>query len=280
MPSLLNQISIVNGKLVQFDDMLVKYASSSSVTPTPTPEPTPVPPPEPPEPPFDPLNPLGLPPFTIRCKFDAGYTPTMGTSQTLVDEDENVWDITKNSNNWDGLFQGCYFIFEVLGANTTSVTSMNEMFNGCVRFASIALFDTSSVTSMNLMFNATTISELPLFDTSSVTSMNRMLCSCRYLTKLPLLNTHSAMDMKGMCMGCEGLTQIPLFDTTSATDVSSMFSGCMYVESGALALYQQASSQANPPAKHASAFDSCGVRTTSGMAEFNQIPKDWGGNKS
>lgn len=52
------------------------------------PEPTPV----------DPLNPLNLPPNTIRVKFSSGYTPTMDDTQTLVDANENVWDIYKQSN--------------------------------------------------------------------------------------------------------------------------------------------------------------------------------------
>ena len=42
---------------------------------------------------IDPYNPLGLPPYTIRVKFKSGYTPTMGDAQTLVDANENVWDI-------------------------------------------------------------------------------------------------------------------------------------------------------------------------------------------
>ena len=66
MPSIFNTVSMINGKLVQFDDMLIKYGSTDD-KPTPTP--------------VDPYNPLGLPPFTIRCKFASGYTPKMGKQQ-------------------------------------------------------------------------------------------------------------------------------------------------------------------------------------------------------
>jgi len=57
--------------------------------------------------------------------------------------------------------------------------------------------------------------------------------------------------------------------------MSYMFSGCYKVESGALALYQQASSQATPPSTHNSAFYKCGRDTVTGAAELAQIPSDW-----
>jgi hypothetical protein len=54
-----------------------------------------------------------------------------------------------------------------------------------------------------------------------------------------------------------------------------MFYDCYSVESGALALYQQASTQANPPLEHYRTFSNCGTQTQTGLAEFNQIPNDW-----
>jgi hypothetical protein len=57
--------------------------------------------------------------------------------------------------------------------------------------------------------------------------------------------------------------------------MSDMFWDCYNVESGALALYQQASSQARPPAYHYYTFYKCGINTTTGAAELAQIPSDW-----
>ena len=216
MPSIFNTVSMVNGKLVQFDDMLIKYGSTDD---KPTPTPTPV----------DPLNPLGLPPFTIRAKFQSGKTPTIGDSQTLVDATENVWDIYKNSTDWSELFARNYII-EVLGANTSGVTNMSYTFDRQSYLTSVALFDTSSVTSMSYMFSQ-----------------------------------------------CSMLRTIPLFDTSSVTSMSYMFVACNYVESGALALYQQASTQATPPTYHLKTFTDCGLRTDTGAAELSQIPSSWGG---
>ena len=154
----------------------------------------------------DPLNPLGLPPFTIRIKFKSGYTPTMGDSQTLVDTDENVWDIYKNSTDWTSVFEKNSKLVEVLGANTSSCTNMSYMFNYCT-----------------------------------------------------------------------ALTTVPLFDTSSCRNMEHMFDGCVNVQSGALALYQQASTQATVPSYHDGCFTNCGSNTVTVAAELAQIPTSWGG---
>ena len=64
----------------------------------------------------DPLNPLHLPPNTIRAKFSQRYEPTrIGDSQTLVDANENIWDIYIESNDWTRLFSQCNELLEILG---------------------------------------------------------------------------------------------------------------------------------------------------------------------
>jgi hypothetical protein len=75
------------------------------------------------------------------------------------------------------------------------------------------------------------------------------------------------------------LKTIGLFNTDSAINVRSMFEECSNVESGALALYQQMSTQTNPPTDHAYCF-ACGDRTPSGRSERDQIPTTWGGTMS
>ena len=68
---------------------------------------------------------------------------------------------------------------------------------------------------------------------------------------------------------------LPLFDTTSLTNVINMFYECYYVDGGQLALYQQMSSQTNPPSNHSGCFNSCGSSSTTGAAELAQIPIGW-----
>lgn len=200
----------------------------------------------------DPYNPLGLPPFTIRCKFKSGYTPTKGTVKTLVDASENVWDITNNHTNWSSLFQSVFELLEVRGANTTGVTSVRQMFDGCGSLNSVSLFDTSSCDDMARIFYA-----------------------CTSLTSVPLFDTSSCTNMWSMFGHCYSLTSVPLFDTRSCTSMLEMFYYCISVQSGALALYQQAS--AKPVPYHSECFQYCGSNTDTGRAELQQIPSSWGG---
>lgn len=230
----------------------------------------------------DPYNPLNLPSHTIRIKYEAGNTPSgwLGDTQTLVDADENIWDIYESSNDWSSLFAGwpgSFYTIAVLGANTSGVTNMAALFDSC-SFTSVPLFDTSSVTDMSYMFyRCTSLTSVPLFDTSSVTDMSYMFASCSDLTSATLFDTSSATDMSYMFSNCNALTSVSLFDTSSATNTTAMFAGCANVQSGALALYNQASTQTVPPATHTDMFQYCGVSTQSGYAELTQIPSSWGG---
>ena len=187
----------------------------------------------------DPYNPLNLPPYTIRVKFVSGYRPTIfdlptfpryrnADSLTLVNADENIWDITMNDTNWIALFFEAYELEEVLGANSTGVTNMESMFLLCSSVTSISLFDTSNVT-----------------------------------------------NMAGMFQQCTSLSSINLYNTSNVIDTRWMFTDCVNVETGSLALYQQMSSQANPPTNHSQTFKNCGSNTQTGAAELVQIPDDW-----
>jgi surface protein len=230
----------------------------------------------------DPYNPLGLPPFTIRVKFSTGYTPSMGDSQTLVDSTENVWDITNNSTNWRGLFAGNRDFSRIIGANTTGVTNMSYMFSFCSdELEEIPLFDTRSVTNMNNMFSyCHCLYEIPEYDTRSCTDMSATFRYCTALKRVPRFNTSSVTNMRNMFESCAELEEIPLFDTRSVTYMFDMFSNCYNVKSGALALYQQVSSQATVPNHNEKTFYCCGASTTTGAAELAQIPSSWGGTGS
>ena len=254
----------------------------------------------------DPYNPLDLPPFTIRCKFEQGYDPRWSVyyrldSYELVDETNNIWDLHKNSTDWSELLYYSREVLEVLGANTTGVTNMrylffstpltsiplfdtssctnmSGMFETCISLTTVPLFDTSHATSMGEMFsNCYSLTSVPLFNTSSCTNMFDMFMGCRSLTSVPLFNTSSCTNMYGMFSNCSVLTSIPLFDTSSCTDMNCMFDGCVNVQYGALALYQQASTQANVPNHGAWTFYNCGINTPTGLAELQQIPPSWGG---
>ena len=202
--------------------------------------------------PPDPYNPLNLPPYTIRVRSAEGTSPLFpkGTPEYVS---PNVFDLTYENSDWTDLLNRMNVnLLEVLGANTSSVTTMTRMLSENSALTSVALFDTRSVTDMsNMMYACSGLTTVPLFDTSSVLCMDYMLQSC------------------------SSLTAIPLFNTSSVTSMNGTFDGCRNVTTGALALYTQASSQAVPPQYHRYCFWSCGSNTTSGAAELAQIPSDW-----
>jgi len=111
----------------------------------------------------------------------------------------------------------------------------------------------------------------------SGTDFNRMLYRSDNIIEILGANTTGVTNMTQMFSSCTEISNIPLFDTSSVTNMNYMFVDCYQVQSGALALYQQASTQATPPSSHTLTFSNCGSYTTTGAAELAQIPSSWGG---
>ena len=111
------------------------------------------------------------------------------------------------------------------------------------------------------------------------TSLAHLFEGCSYITEFPLIDTSNVTDMTNMFNYCSALISVPLLNTSSVTNMNSMFFNCTNVESGALALYQQASTQATPPIYHEATFEYCGSNTVTGAAELAQIPTSWGGKQ-
>ena len=205
----------------------------------------------------DPYNPLDLPANTIRVRTSDGNVPIKGNNTTyetatLVEGTTDVYDVYKSGTSFNNLLDNSTNVIEVLGANTANIASMSWMCSNCSKLTNIAIFNTSSVTDLSYMFNR-----------------------CINLTTVPLFNTSNVTNMSNMFNTCNHLTAIPLFNTSKVTNMQSTFTNCIRVESGALALYQQASTQTNPPTSHNHTFYECGSNTTTGAAELAQIPSDW-----
>ena len=209
----------------------------------------------------------------------------------------------------NGIFRDCSSLTTVPLFDTSALTMMQNVFNGCSSLTTVPLFNTSAVCDTNSLFKGcTSLTSVPLFDTSSLQYAQEMFSGCTHLTSVPLFNTSSLVDMEGMFYNCYSLTTLPLFNTSSVVkmgsyglyglgafqncwvltslplfdthlveDMTRAFMGCNRVQSGALALYQQASTQSNPPTHHQLAFTDCGAGTESGAAELAQIPQSWGG---
>lgn len=183
---------------------------------------------------------------------------------------------TSNVTTMLGMFCECDSLTTVPLFDTHNVTNMHQMFMYCPLLTSVPLFDTINVTDMGYMFHeCDSLTTVPLFDTRNVTDMEYMFYDCDSLTTLPLFNTHNVSETTEMCIGCSALTAIPLFDTTNMDHMNYMFDGCINVQTGALALFQQASTQANPPNYHMDTFRECGINTITGAAELEQIGYTW-----
>lgn len=242
-----------------------------------------------------------FPARTLRLLYPDGITPTFrkGTG-TQVSSSPNVWDLYYDSTSWDlllaqhqvirvlkvgdtsgitnmsGMFSGCSGLTDVPLFNTGTCQNMSAMLYGCSSLASVPLFDTSECRNMSYMFyGCSSLTAVPLFSTGACTNMHYMLGNCSSLESVPLFDTSACQDMFGALGGCTSLTTIPLLDTSACIDMRYMCDGCPNVEGGALDLYQQASSQATPPASHSYAFRNCGIDTTTGAAELALIPSDW-----
>jgi len=126
-------------------------------------------------------NPLGLPANTLRIKFSQGYTPTKGDTKTLVDAEQNIWDIYIASNDWSSFYYDTDGgeILDVMGANTTNVTSLFDTFHWCIKMTHIALFDTRNVIAMEqMLLGCEELTAIPPYDVTNVYWINEAFSNC------------------------------------------------------------------------------------------------------
>jgi len=272
--------SLVSGKYYQVTCIGNCWTLAEFIYASPTPTP--------PDP-----NPLNLPSHTIRVKFKQGFTPSNVTdhtfdSITLVDSVENIYDLTKNSNDWTGLFSADSYleadvVLEVLGANSTGVTKMYNMYASQEALTSVAYSDTSSVTDMSNMFlECYGLLSLPEFDTSNVVDFANFASGCSLIQSIPAYNLNKVMDMSNAFAGCVALTEIPDFDCddigagTDELNVCNAFLDCRNVETGITRMYNKLKDKEYWTDEHyAGTFLNCGVDTETGRAELAGIPNGW-----
>lgn len=223
------------------------------------------------------FNPLGLPDKTIRCKFKSGYTPSMGDSQTLVDAEENIWDITKNSDSWYGFFDSNGNLTDILGANAAGVTSFERFCHMTDSLTSTVLFDTRDATNIWNMYNkATALPSIPDYQFDNATNCESFMFECFSVRTPPKLYTPKATNMSYMFFECTAMSAMPEdLITSAATNVGYMFCNDYNVTGGIYDFYEQLSTQTNPPSNHEGTFYNCGSDTQQGSVELAQIPWEW-----
>ena len=198
----------------------------------------------------DMYNPYNLPNKTLRVKVIDGFVPSVGeASYTLVDEDENIYDVYSNSNDWSGVNTNSWKV--ILGGNLSTVTTLPrlEYASNLIRIESL---DLSGATDLNYFLNNnTTIESVKNINTTNITNM------------------YSAFN------GCTSLKKLPMFDVSKVTLAIYTFRNCINAETGIIDMYQVLSNKSISVQKHISTFTNCGTSTTTGAAELAQIPSDW-----
>lgn len=213
----------------------------------------------------------------------------------------------QDTNPWNGIFAGNSYLVSVCPLRIPNATNCSRLFNRCLRLSGNVVIRCPSATTITDMFGGnnntsnTAMTSATIITSSSLVTANQAFRGCTALQSFSISNTESVQNFGYLCTGCQSLQTVPLFDTSSVTTMTSMFSyctsltsvplfntskvthmslmfsNCRSVQSGALALYQQASTQIAPPGNHSNCFWNCGADTVSGQAELAQIPTSWGG---
>ena len=254
----------------------------------------------------DPYNPLGLPEKTMRFEVSSSSWTYSGVPDNTVSQvSDKVWDITFGSSstisawsksgiikvlgfNGEGLSSyslASYFtassmsgLEEVGSLNLVGCTSLYSAFGQQGSLVSVGNINAPDATTCESMCQGNSaLVSVGTINTPLNANANQMFRSCTSLTEMPDVNTASVTNATSMFDYCPQMKSIRLIDTGSMTTVPAMFRYCFKVESGALALYQQMSTQTTPPSYTSDCFTDCGSDTVTGAAELAQIPSSWGG---
>lgn len=289
-------------------------------------------------------GPTPSPQYSLRFKFsDLSYNPLEaypigsstvwdpdhwkhGCTWTQISSNPNIWDYHREpdhypaaedpwgANAWNQEFMNKFDDYEhnqveVLGGNTTGITSMNAMLAQNPGLVRVALFDTSAVYDMQQMFigkpvvetdtHISHLAEVPNFDFTSCLFTQGMFWGCVELETVPAFDLKGVCDANRMFADCVSLQAIPamrvskvghpiVWEGTAVSGTSQymdyMFLGCRNVASGITAMYTALSSNGYAaaaqaagvsPARHSEVFENCGADSTSGAAELAQVPAGW-----
>jgi hypothetical protein len=144
---------------------------------------------------------------------------------------------------------------EVIGANTSKVTSLYRTFYQCSNLEKVALFDTSKVTTFYATFYG-----------------------CFRVTSFPKFLMNMVTTIYSMFSSCTGMSKLPDLEFYVVENCSSAFSGCINVSDGdsITTMYERLSALSSVQ-YHSGTFTNCGSNTVGGTAALAQIPSSWGG---
>lgn len=217
--------------------------------------------------------------FTAQTTECTSFNRTFDGCTKLTNVSSNLY--TGSATTISNMFYGCSSLESLPGISCASCTDALSAFSNCSSLTSVNLSNTGNLSNCQYMFSGcTSLLQAPAMSLANATSCAHMFSGCSSMTTAVAYDTDYSTDLSHMFEGCFSLTAVPLLKSDSAVNVTDMFRLCTHVESGALALYNQMSSQTNPPVSYSGCFKNCGSVTITGAAELAQIPTSWGGTMS
>ena len=178
------------------------------------------------------------------------------------------------------LFGGCFELANLVDCNMSvdNATDITAMYGNCESLTQFpSHIDCTNLTDLSWVFhNCRQLVTPPTFtNTARIASITYLFNTCVNLESIPVFDTQNVENFNYAFAECRSIRSIPAMSTGKAKTVNSMFSQCINVETGALAMYNQLSTQATPPTDYYSCFRDCGSNTVTGTAELAQIPAAW-----
>lgn len=157
-----------------------------------------------------------------------------------------------------------------------NVTSLDSVCLYCKNLKHVPVWNVPNLTDMHRAFSwCTSLEEFPDWDVSKVTNFEQSFFNCESMKRVLFTNTNSAEDMSAMFVSCGELNTMPDFVVDNVKEVDRMFQECTKIPSGILNMYNKLSALGEQVTNHDRCFYRCGVSTTTGYAEYQQIPSDW-----
>jgi len=157
-----------------------------------------------------------------------------------------------------------------------NVTSLECACLYCTNLKYVPVWNVPNLTSMYRAFRAChSLEEFPAWNVSKVTNFEQCFKDCESLKRVLFTNTNSAENMYAMFSLCGELNTMPDFVVDNVTEVARMFEECRKIPSGILDMYNKLAALGDQVTNHNDCFYRCGIGTTTGYAEYQQIPSDW-----
>lgn len=193
---------------------------------------------------------------TVRARWSIIGYETIDNLEYLIMDYDYPTGYPQGLESMSTIFNTYYEDIKILGGDLTG-RHPDFLMRNCTKLSTVAMVDTRNTASANGR------------------SFNYCFDGCTKLTTIAPWPTSNITSWQCTFRNCINLQAIPAFDMSGTQNMYETFKNTYAVESGALSIYNQVSGlgvQHDPDV-----FTNCGLNTTTGLAELQQIPQSWGG---